>query len=256
MIDGLERATRILALFSSDVPEWTVSEICRELKLPKTTIWEYTQTMTGLGLLRRAGRGRYRLGWRAFQLGLRARMTSEISGPARVEMSKLVEKYDETVQLASRYRSEVVYLEKISPRTGVQVDLTRVGERLPAHCTAAGKVLLSHLPSGEVRNVYADEERLTRLTQRSLGSLTALESELAVVRQRGYALDMEETVEGMCSVAAPVSNEDGDATWALTMSFLEYRLSDRGDDYARAVVEAAQRLSHPVPPVAEGRWMP
>ncbi|MEU4837546.1 IclR family transcriptional regulator [Nocardia testacea] len=253
MIDGLEKATRILDLFSSDVPEWTVSEICRELSLPKTTIWEYMQTMTGLGLLRRTVRGRYRLGWRAFQLGLRARMTSEISGPARVEMSKLVEKYEETVQLASRYRSEVVYLEKISPRTGLQVNLTRVGERLPAHCTAAGKVLLSYLPPGEVREVYAGAERLTGLTERSIGSLTALEWELAAVREHGYALDVEETVEGMCSVAAPVSNEDGDVTWALTMSFLEYRLSAQGDGYARAVVEAAQRLSHPKPPVPENR---
>lgn len=252
MIDGLERATRILGLFSSDVPEWTVSEVCHELDLPKTTIWEYMQTMTGLGLLRRTARGRYRLGWRAFQLGLRARMTSEISGPARVEMAKLVEEYNETVQLASRYRSEVVYLEKISPRTGVQVDLTRVGERLPAHCTAAGKVLLSYLPPGEVRKMYAGDQ-LTRLTERSIGSLAVLEPELATIRARGYALDVEETVEGMCSVAAPVRNEDGDVTWALTVSFLEYRLATHGDGYARAVVDAAQRLSHPKPPVREGR---
>lgn len=252
MIEGLERATRILSLFSSDVPEWTVSEVCRALDLPKTTIWEYMQSMTGLGLLRRTTGGRYRLGWRAFQLGLRARMTSEISGPARAEMSRLVQKYDEPVQLASRYRSEVVYLEKVSPRTGLQVNLTRVGERLPAHCTAAGKVLLSYLTAGEVRSMYT-EDRLTQLTERSISSLTVLENELEMIRARGHALDVEETVEGMCSVAAPVSNEDGDVSWALTMSFLEYRLATHGDDYAQAVIDAAQRLSDPGTAVHDDR---
>lgn len=171
-------------------------------------------------------------------------MTSEISGPARVEMAKLAEKYNETVQLVSRYRGEVVYLEKISPRSGVHVNLTRVGERLPAHCTAAGKVLLASVAPGEVRKAYANGE-LTRLTERSIGSLALLERELAAVHERGYALDVEETVEGMCCVAAPVSNEDGDVTWALSMSFLEYRLSTHGDVYAQAVVEAAHRLCHP-----------
>ncbi|TSD98073.1 IclR family transcriptional regulator [Skermania sp. ID1734] len=244
MIDGLERATQVLDLFCSDVPEWSVTEVCRALQLPKTTVWEYMQAMTGLGLLRRTTRGRYRLGWRAFQWGLRARMTSEISGPARVEMAKLVETYNETVQLVSRYRNEVVYLEKISPRTGVHVNLTRVGERLPAHCTAAGKVLLSHLPPGEVRNIYAGKE-MARLTEHSIGSLPVLESELAIVRERGYGLDVEETVEGMCCVAAPVRNADGDVTWALSMSFLEYRQLTHGDTYAQAIVDAAQRLSRP-----------
>ncbi|WP_066164218.1 IclR family transcriptional regulator domain-containing protein [Gordonia hydrophobica] len=252
MIEGLERATRVLALFSSDVPEWTVSDVCRELNLPKTTVWEYMQSMTALGLLRRTARGRYRLGWRAFQLGLRARMTSEISGPARVEMAKLVEEYSETVQLVSRYRGEVVYLEKISPRSGVHVNVTQVGERLPANCTAAGKALLAALPPGEVRKIYADVE-MQRLTENSIGSLAALDEELSAVKERGYALDVEETVEGMCCIAAPVSNEYGDVTWALSMSFLEYRLATQGEMYAQAVVDAAQRLCHPTERFRAGR---
>ena len=77
MIEGLERATRILDLFSSDFPVWTVSAVSQEFNLPKTTVWEYMQAMAGLGLIRRTGRTHYRLGWRAFQLGLRARMTSD-----------------------------------------------------------------------------------------------------------------------------------------------------------------------------------
>lgn len=249
MIESLERATRILGLFSSDVPEWSVSDACRELGLPKTTTWEYMQSLADLGLLRRTSRGRFRLGWRAFQLGLRARMTSDISGPARVEMSRLVETFNETVQLASRYRGEVVYLEKISPRAGVHVNLTRVGERLPAHCTAAGKALLAHLPLAELRTIYANSE-LPALTQNSIRFLSQLEADLAKVLQRGYALEVGETVEGMCCVAAPVRNENGEVAWALSLSFLEYRIDTHLDTYSAAVHDAAERLSHPAKPTA------
>ncbi|WAP54737.1 IclR family transcriptional regulator [Streptomyces sp. S465] len=244
MIDGLERAVRMLDLFSSDAPEWTVSDVCRALDLPKTTVWDYMQSMAALGLLRRTGRGRYRLGWHSFQLGLRARMTSEISGPAWSEMRDLVDAHHETVQLASRYRGEVVYLEKIAPPTGVRVNATRVGERLPAHCTAAGKVLLAYLSPSELRTLYGE---LRPLTARSISTFSALETELSAVRERGYALDVEEAVEGMCCVAAPISNRHGDVSWALSMSFLEYRLPTHGDAYARAVLDAARRLSEHTP---------
>ncbi|MER5749709.1 IclR family transcriptional regulator [Streptomyces sp. NPDC002088] len=244
MIDGLERAVRILDLFSSDAPEWTVSDVCRALDLPKTTIWDYMQSMAALGLLRRTGRGRYRLGWHSFQLGLRARMTSEISGPAWSAMRDLADTHDETVQLAARYRSEVVYLEKIAPRTGVRVNATRVGERLPAHCTAVGKVLLAYLSPSELRTIYGE---LRSLTARSITTLSTLETELSSVRERGYALDVEEAVDGMCCVAAPISNRQGDVSWALSMSFLEYRLPTHGEAYARVVLEAAQRLSEHAP---------
>lgn len=246
MIDGLERAMRILDLFSSDAPERTVSEVCRTLDLPKTTTWDHMQAMVELGLLRRTGRGRYRLGWRAFQLGLRSRMTSEISEPAWVEMRALAAAHHQTVQLSSRHHGEVVYLEKLAPHDGVRLNATRVGERLPAYCTAPGKMLLAYLSARELRTVYG-EGPLTPLTDRSLTTLPTLEAELSTVREHGYALDAEEAVEGVCCVAAPVGNRHGDITWALSMSFLAHRLPTHGDAYARAVVEAAQRLSERAP---------
>jgi DNA-binding IclR family transcriptional regulator len=246
MIDGLERAVRILDLFSSDAPERSVSEVCRALDLPKTTTWDHMQSMVALGLLRRTGRGRYRLGWRAFQLGLRARMTSEISEPAWVEMRALVAAHRQTVQLSSRHGNEVVYLEKLAPHDGVRVNATRVGERLPAHCTAPGKMLLAYLSPRELRDLYGHDAPAP-LTDRSLTTLPALEAELSTVRAHGYALDAEEAVEGVCCVAAPVSNRHGDVTWALSMSFVEHRLATHGDTYARAVVEAARRLSERAP---------
>lgn len=232
----------ILDLFTSDVPEWSVSDACRALELPKSTVWESLQAMAEVGLLRRVGRGRYRLGWRSFQLGLRARMTSEISVPAWEAMRSLVETHHETMHLVARYRDQVVYLEKIAPPMGVRVNMTRVGERLPAHCTAAGKVLLAHLSPSEVEALYPVDS-VVALTPCSITDRPSLAAELTRVGHRGYALDVQESVEGVCCVAAPITNAHGDVAWAISMSFPAHRLASRRGTYTQAVIDSARHLS-------------
>lgn len=252
MIESLERATRILDLFSSDIPEWTVSEVARALNLPKTTSWEHLKSMVDLGLLRKSGSANYRLGWRSFQLGLRARMTSEIARPARAELEKLAELFGETAQLVSRYGNEVVYLEKVVPKSGVRSSLTRVGERLPATCTAGGKALLAHLASSQLDELFPGPN-LSQLTENSVDTASNLALDLLQVRKRGYAVDNEETLEGMSCVAAVIRNRQGDATWALSLSFLQYKFEQHASNYAHFLVEAAERLSNPILPGLEER---
>lgn len=242
MIEGLERATRVLEVFSSHVPEWSVTDVARELQLPKTTTWECMRALASLGMLRRTGRGTYRLGWRAFQLGRRARMTSEIAGPALSAMKTLVDEHAETTHLAVRHGRDVIHLEKVQPVSGARIDITRVGERLPATCTAVGKVLLAWLPTDEVHTLYGHDP-LTRLTDRSIASMSELLTALTGIRARGYAVDEEEALEGMCSIAAPIRNQQGEATWALSIDFPEFRMQTHAEQYAAAIVTAANSLS-------------
>lgn len=252
MIESLDRATRILDLFSSDIPEWTVSEVSRALDLPKTTAWEHLKAMVELGLLRKSGAANYRLGWRSFQLGLRARATSEIARPARAELQQLADRFGETTQLVSRYGNEVVYLEKVVAPSGVRTSLTRVGERLPSSCTAGGKALLAHLAGSQLDELFPGPG-LPQRTEKSLDTVEKLERELDRVQQRGYAVDEEETLEGLCCVAVVIRNRQGDATWALTLSFLQYKFEQHAAEYAQALIEAAERLSHPLLPELEER---
>lgn len=244
MIESLARAVSILDLFTSEVPEWTVSDVSRELALPKTTTWEWIQSMTELGLLKRTGRGSYRLGWRSFQLGQRARLASEIAGRARPAMAELGARHGETTHLAVLHGTEVVFLEKNVPPHGLRVAPTRTGERLPAHCTAEGKVLLAQRSDDEVRKLY-ESAPFPRLTDASPTDVAHLLEELAGVRERGYAVDHEGVLEGMCAIAAPIFSRHGDPAWALSISFLQYRYAEHVEAYARAVVEAARLLSVP-----------
>ena len=86
----------------------------------------------------------------------------------------------------------------------------RIGMRLPAHCTATGKALLSTLPDEQIRALYRGAE-LGKLTTHSHSTLTGLLADLNTTRLRGYAIDNEETREGMCCFGAPVFDASGDS---------------------------------------------
>lgn len=242
MISSVQRADRILDLFSTDVPSWSVTEMAEELRLSKSVVWEYAKTLKHLGILRQDGAGRYRLGWRLFQLGIRSRMVSEISAQARTEIVSLAAHIQETVQLATRHHNEIVFLEKSVPVNGIRINATRVGERLPAHTTASGKMLLSSLTSEELLDLYPTEEMVQR-TPGTMKTRSQLAAAIAAAAQNGFAEDNEETFSGIRGIGAPVIDADGDIAWSISVTFYSYKTLDQAEQYRRALIDAAQRLS-------------
>lgn len=242
MIASVQRADQILDLFSTDVPSWSVTEMAQELDLSKSIIWEYAKTLVSLGILRQDGTNRYRLGWRTFQLGLHARMTSEIAMPARREIHSLANELQETVQLSTRHRDKVIFLEKTVPAHGIRLNATRVGERLPVHTTASGKILISTLSPQELAELFP-EETLPQSTSQTLRNLSQLQEQLTAADRDGFAVDNAETIEGIACIGAPVTSRHGDIAWALSMTFHSYKSATHADPYQSAIKDAAQRLS-------------
>lgn len=242
MIASVQRADQILDLFSTDVPSWSVTEMAQELGLSKSIIWEYSKTLESLGILRQDGISRYRLGWRTFQLGLHARMTSEIATPARREIHTLANQLQESVQLSTRHREQAIYLEKTVPTNGIRLNATRVGERLPVHTTASGKILISSFSTKELNELFP-QETLPPSTARTLRTRSQLQEQLVTASRDGYALDNGETIEEIACIGAPVTNRHGDIAWALSVTFYSYKLAARVDQYRSTLAAAAQRLS-------------
>src|ERR671932_981039 len=129
----IKKATQILDLFSLERPEWGVSEVARALRLPKSTTSELMSSLADQRLLSRTVRGRYRLGWRLFELSQTLLDTTEFRTEARKVMEELVRGWKETVHLAVLDGVQAVYTEILKPRHAVTIGTTRDGDRLPAH---------------------------------------------------------------------------------------------------------------------------
>jgi|SRR5215216_1847827 len=236
------KVMRVLDLFSLEYPEWGVSEVARALGLPKSSTSELMSSMTDQRLLSRRARGRYRLGWRLFELSQTLLDTTEFRSEARKVMEELVRCWKETMHLAVLDGVQAVYIEKLQPTPAVKIRITRAGARLPAHSTGVGKVLLAH-SEWEYVAEHLEDQGMPELTPNTITNLDVLAEELARVREEGCAYDLEETLVGLCCVAAPIHDSGGVGIAAVSFSVPCYRFHLKKDEYTAAILGAARRIS-------------
>jgi DNA-binding IclR family transcriptional regulator len=220
-----------------------VTELSRELGLHKSTVSRLMITLERGGLLaRNPETERYRLG--VDLIGMAAHVAShmDVREVARPFLRHLAEACEETVNLSVLDQGQVVNLEQSAPPARQVKNLGEVGRRTPAHCTAAGKVLLAHLPAEELDRVL--EAGLERLTPHTITDPQALRDALVQVRREGYAVAQEELEEGLNVVAAPIYDHAGRATAALSIAGPAYRVAPgRFAPLAAQVMEAAAGIS-------------
>lgn len=186
--------------------------------------------------------GRYRLGMRAFEVGSAAIQQVELREIARPFLRWLMEETQETANLAVLMDGEVVYIDQVESQNLVRM-FTRVGRRVPAHCTGVGKILLAGLSDDEVMRVL-DARGLPRFTPHTIVDLRELLKELQRVRASGYALDNEEREVGVRCVAGPVRDHEGRVVAAVSISGPSSRITeDRLPQLIAAVLTATSRIS-------------
>jgi DNA-binding IclR family transcriptional regulator len=233
----ISKAGRVLELFTSARPEWGVTEVARELAVPKSSAYSLLATLAGTGLLQRTADNRYRVGWRVLALSRTLLDSSDVRLHAQPTMRTLAERFGTTAHLATLDDGEVTYIDKVEGAGVPAVPVSAVGRRLPAHCTALGKVLLADQPWPAAEAILR-AGGLVRYTPRTLCSIAALRTELAAVGARGFARAGEEIVDGLCCYAAPIADAGGRTVAAISVSITAREDRLRAQRYARLVAAA------------------
>ncbi|MDP8971940.1 MAG: helix-turn-helix domain-containing protein [Actinomycetota bacterium] len=169
----MKKAMRLLDLFSLQRPEWGVSEAAKALGFPKSTTSELMSDLADQRLLSRSTKGKYRLGWRLFELSQTLLDTTEFRIEARRVMEDLVECWRETVHLAVLDGVQAVCIEKLEPTPAAKIPITRAGARLPAQCSGVGKILLAHSEWEHVADRLEDQG-MPALTSNTITTLDDL----------------------------------------------------------------------------------
>jgi DNA-binding IclR family transcriptional regulator len=198
--------------------------------------------LTHFNYLERDPRTRkYRLGMKLIEMGLSAMEEMSLPRVAQPIIDELSERVNESVNLAVRHESEVVYIGQSSTNRLVTF-FTRLGQRAPLYCTGVGKAMMASMRATTVRNLVGDGE-WTRFTPNSVGNWEELEKELAAIHQRGYAIDMEEREIGVACVAASILDASGVVLGALSISGPSGRILPKTESLALEVQNAAARIS-------------
>ena len=244
----------ILSLFSYDEPALTLTEIVEATGINKTTVFRIVATLENAGyLVRDADTRRYRPGIKVLQLGFTAISSLDIRQVARPYLEQLSQEVGETVSLSVLDGMEIVYIDRVRNRQIVGVVLG-LGSRLPAHCASMGKAMLAYLPPEELRR-RLNQADLKPRTPKSLVDWTALEDELARVRQQGFAINDEELEIGLRAVAAPIWDSSNQVVAAtnITGTAAMISLERMKNELSLAVRNTANQISQALGYSAERR---
>jgi DNA-binding IclR family transcriptional regulator len=239
-IQSVERAFAILRCLAGGPAG--VSEVAERVDLPKSTVSRLLSTLQELGAVAQESVGNeYRIGEGMIDIASGALPGRDLIAVARPHLVELVEVLGEAAGLAVLDDRDVLYLDQVDADNPVQVrDWT--GERIPAHTASSGLVLLA-ATSETTRERYL-AGALEAMTEHTMTDPAALRRRLAEVAASGRAWAFEDYVEGISSVAAPITGGGAQVVAAVHAHGPSYRFpGDDADEIGDRVVEAARRIS-------------
>ncbi len=244
---SLERGLAILSCFTPKRPVLGIADIADELGMSRSTTHRYVITLLALGYLEQGASRKYRLGLRVTDLGMSALNSTGLREHASPYLEELRQRTSYTVSLGVLDGPELLYVDQArSFRRGqsqASVD-ARTGSRLPAYCTAMGKLLLANLPEADQRELIG-QLKLTKHGPNTITSKKALKDELAEVHEANFAVDDEELAKALYSIAAPVRNEARQVVAAVEIAVPSATISlgELVDALGPHLVSTADRIS-------------
>jgi IclR family KDG regulon transcriptional repressor len=237
---GVHTTLRVLDLLAARAP-LGLSEIARELGMPKSTVHRICNVLVQRGWAVRDQETRFDLGIRALRLAGRAEELPIVIA-FRTVAAEWLAVHDETVCLAVLDGSESLFVALEETSHAVRL-VTYVGSKTPAFASASGRIVLASLSNDAVAATFPHGSLVTP-TGRRLNGLPELFSILAQVRESGYAEDWEESAAGLYAASVPVANDGGNTLAALTTCVPTSRITPERRDAIVADLQAAgERLS-------------
>lgn len=238
---ALVRAFDILDLFVDGHETLTATEVAELTGFPRSSVHELLITLDARDYLDRDIQGAYSLGSAALRLGNAYAARFDLVEIARDAARTTAARVGETCSVAVLDEDQVFYLAKAEGAESVAT-VSSIGRRLPAHCTGLGKAMLAALDQNTLHATLPAE--LPALTPNSITDHAALTVELEATRDRGYALEREESQFNLACAAAPIRSAGGDVVAAISISVPLNRWDQRTPDHWGSVaLEAASRFA-------------
>ncbi len=259
---ALAKGLTLLDLVADAERPLRFAELLNRSGLPKPTFARILRTLMAFDLITQdQERGTYTLGRRFLEMSHQVWDRFDLRVAAAPELERLSGELGETVALCKLDGDEVVYLDE---RSGDGLKFrVESGRRVPLHCTAAGKALLSVMDPAVARGML-ERLDLRSITPGTITGLQQLQAELTLTLARGYAVSQEEHLPGVNSVSCAIIGQDGSPVGALAALGPANRLDPaRMHPAGRELIAAARRISghagtvaisaHPRPRIRKNR---
>lgn len=219
-IQSVKRAIDILTLFSPERPRLGITDISKMMKLPKPTVHGLVQTLIDQDFLIRDKETRkYSLGLKLYELGLFLSGTLKINQVGGGPAQRLSVKTGLMVRLAIWDKDKVLITMNLFPTIDDSMFFRQLGlgPRVPAHCSAVGKAILSTFEPERLK-AFLWNANLARHTPKTIVQEDALLTELATIAKTGISRECEEYLKGLSCIGTAIYDDSGEAVAAISLS--------------------------------------
>ena len=243
ILSSVKNGLSIIKIFTKEKPIWGVTEICKELNLPKSTVSRLISELVDEGYLKKVG-NKYSLGLSVLSLSGVIMSHLEIHREAHEPLRSLVRKVEENAHLSTLEGTQLIYLLKVECSQAVRL-LSHVGHYRPITCSSPGKLLLAYQPSDVINEVIS-----LGLTKRASESITdphVLLERLNKIKQQGYDVSFNEMNEDVVSIAAPIKDYMGNVIASVSIAGPRNRIDDDLlPQYVNEIVKTGEIISHQI----------
>lgn len=222
-VRALSRGLRLLEILASEPAGLALAEITQLAQLSKSSAHRLLHTLVHNGYAsQESTTGRYHPSLKLLRLSSQLVEEASLAAVAHPHLSDIADVTRETVHLVLLDNDDAVYVAKVESPSPIRM-YSKIGMRVPLHCTGVGKAILAHLPEDRLQHLV-DNGRLQQFTEKTITDPTALRGDLAEVRQRGYAIDDGEHEEPVRCIAAPLFARDRQVVGAMSIAAVSYRV--------------------------------
>ncbi|WP_313812888.1 IclR family transcriptional regulator [Glutamicibacter sp.] len=221
------RMIALLELITSRDQLFTLQSLVDQTGIPKPTLHRMLQQLENANLITRHSDGRhYATGSRMRRLAEDTLLNDTRNGARNAILRDLVEQVGESCNITALSGNEVIYLDRVETPEPIRVHLGP-GSRVPAHCSASGKMIVSQFGVAQRERLW-ENGRLKRFTAHTITEYSALDHELARIRQQGYAVDQQEYIDGLVCISVLVPNASGRSNMCVAVQapIMRKRASD------------------------------
>jgi DNA-binding IclR family transcriptional regulator len=217
-----------------------ITELADELGLASSTIHRHLSTLENLEFVVNQG-SQYHIGLRYLSLGAYAREYKQAYRLAKHRVAKLADETGERAQFVVEEHGRGIHIFTRTGDNAVTAD-AGIGKRVYLHASSAGKSILAFVPE-QRRQQILDTHGLPQITDNTVTDRDVLLDELNDIRDRGFASNKEESIEGLRAVGAPVVGESGVVMGALSVSAPTHRMKgNKIDNYIDALLGIVNEL--------------
>jgi DNA-binding IclR family transcriptional regulator len=237
------RAIRILEALGEHERPPQLAEIAQAVQLPKPTVLRILGTLEHAGVVaREPDTKRYGFAERLNRFAGQVLLSSPHRAARHAILEELVEQVGETCNLTIPNGNTVLYLDRVETAWPLRVHFGS-GSRVPLYASASGKLFLAAMPKRS-RDRFLAQTPLIKHTAHTLTDPKRLSNEFNAIRERGYSIDNEEYLPGICCIAVPVRNSEGKVVAGVAVQAPSTRMKiEQGLDYVPNLRTAAEALT-------------